>query len=185
MELTAVLWGYFAFLDMGLGSGNIKYVLEYFATKKFEKINDVINTLLLFYILLGFFGLTTIFFLSEYLSKTFFNILKEYIGISIFAFQLSAFGFFVIIIKPVFDGIPKALNRFDILNKINIVFGTLSTLLVVFVLFFGFGLKEVLIVKLTVNIIILTVGVIIAKKLFIVIIKLVNHMVYFTDYLSK
>lgn len=29
MGLTGVLWGYFALLDMGLGSGSIKYVSEY------------------------------------------------------------------------------------------------------------------------------------------------------------
>lgn len=165
MGLTGLLWGYFALLDMGLGSGNIKYVSEYIATKKYEKINAVINSLLLIYIFLGSFGLIIIFTLSAYFTKTVFNIPSDYIGIGIFAFEISAFGFFISTIKPVFDGIPKALNRFDIYNKINIVFGTLSTLSVVAVLYLGFGLKEVLIVKLFINIIIFVTTIFVSKRL--------------------
>lgn len=166
LSIVSVVTGYFAFLNLGLGSAGIKYVSEYYAKKDFKTVNSIINILTLVYGIVGVIGLIGISLLTGLLATTVFEIPDNLVEVTKFALYIAAWGFFITFLKSIFEGIPKAIHRFDIQNIIQVIFGTLSTLLVVLLLYFGYALKEVVILKFFIGIAILITYVIVAKKLF-------------------
>jgi O-antigen/teichoic acid export membrane protein len=166
LSIVSVVTGYFAFLNLGLGSAGIKYISEYYARKEFKTVNSIINLLTLVYGIIGLIGLIGITLLTDLLANTVFDIPPKLVEVTKFALYIAAFGFFITFLKSVFEAIPKAIHRFDIENIIKVVFGTLSTLLVVLLLYFGYGLKEIVILKLVLGFAILITYLLVAKKLF-------------------
>ena len=165
LAIVSMVMGYFAFLNLGLGSAGLKYVSEYYAKKDYDTVNSIINILILIYGILGIIGLISILALTNMLATKVFKIPMDMVNVTKFALYLSAFGFLVTFIKSVFEAVPKALYRFDIENKISIVFGSSSTLFVVLILYLGYGLKEVVVLRFVIGLAILSVFIMVVKKL--------------------
>ncbi|MCK5535040.1 oligosaccharide flippase family protein, partial [bacterium] len=143
LSIVGVVLGYFAFLDLGLDRAVIKYVAEYYAKKDFDTIREVIGTALVIYFLMGFIGGTVIASLTAILITKVLKIPSNLINISQFIFYISALGFLINMPLSVFGSIPKALQRFDVVNKIKICFGTLQLLFTVLLLYLGYFLKQI------------------------------------------
>jgi len=166
LSIVSVVTGYFAFLDLGLGSAGIKYISEYYPKKDFKTVNSIINILTIVYGVIGIIGLIGISLLTDLLATKVFKIPPNLVEVTKFALHVAAFGFFITFIKSIFAGIPKAIHRFDIENVVHIVFGTLGTLLVVLLLYFGYALKEIVILKFFLGLGTLLTYIFIAKRLF-------------------
>ncbi len=165
LSIVGVVLGYFAFLDLGLDRAVIKYVAEYYAKKDFDTIREVIGTALVIYFLMGFIGGTVIASLTAILITKVLKIPSNLINISQFIFYISALGFLINMPLSVFGSIPKALQRFDVVNKIKICFGTLQLLLTVLLLHLGYFLKQIVIMNFLVSMLSIFIYIFISKRL--------------------
>lgn len=142
--LAISLMGLLSFLDLGFGQGIIKFVSHYEAKQDYERINDIINTSLIINLIMGVFGFLIIFFSSEFLAVKIFKVHENYLSISIMAFKIVSAGFLLNILISVFSNIPRALQRYDISVKIQNLIWFLSIISSIVLLYFGYGLVEML-----------------------------------------
>lgn len=164
-SIVSVVIGYFGFLDLGLGQAVIKYVSEYYAKKDYDTIRKIIGTALAVYFLMGFIGAALIVCLTSVLVTRVLKIPSGLIDISSFVFYLSALGFLINMPLNVFGAIPRALQRFDITNKISICIGTLQLLLTVLLLYFGYFLKQIVMMNLLISLLSIPIYIMISKRL--------------------
>lgn len=136
--------GFMSFFDLGFGNGIVKFVSQYEAKGDFGRVNKVINTTLVMNIFTGFLGAIFIFFFAEYLAVHLFKIKIENQYIAGLAFKITATGFLIVLLNGIFSNIPRALQRYDIVIKIQTSIWIASTLATVIILYIGFSLKEVL-----------------------------------------
>jgi O-antigen/teichoic acid export membrane protein len=146
--LIGVIIGYFSFLQLGLGTAGVKYISEYYAQKDTEKIRVTFWVCLIVYAVLGLVGTVSIFFLSEYLTFNVFKISPAMAATAVFVLKLGSLGFFLSMVISVVIGVFQAIGRFDVLNRVGIVLGSLQIALTVTFLKLGFSLKEVIIINL-------------------------------------
>lgn len=165
LSIAGVVIGYFGFLDLGLGQAIIKYVSEYYAKKDYDTIRKIIGTAIVVYFLMGFIGATLIASLTGILVTRVLKIPSNLINVSHLVFYISALGFLINMPLNVFGSIPKALQRFDITNKVSICIGTLQTFLTVLLLYLGFFLKQIVIMNLLMSILSISIYVIVSKRL--------------------
>jgi len=136
--------GFMSFFDLGFGTGIVKFVSQYEAKGDFDKINKIISTALIVNIFMGFFGVVCIFLFTDYLAVHLFKVKIENQYITEVAFKITAIGFLIVLLNGIFSNIPKALQKYDVATKIQTSIWVASTLSTVLILYFGFGLKEVL-----------------------------------------
>lgn len=164
-SIIGVVMGYFAFLDLGLGNAIIKYLAEFWGKREYRKISDVIGTSLVVYGLIGLMGGFVLIILTPTLVNDFLHIPKELETVTRFAFYVSALGFLINMPLAIFGNIPNALQRMDITNIRNIIIGSLNTLGIVFLLYKGYGLTEIVVLNVILSIVGIIVYVVISKKL--------------------
>lgn len=163
--IVMVVIGYFGFLELGLGKATIKYVSEYYAKNDIETIRKVIGAALCVYFIMGIVGVVLIISLTDLLV---FKILKVPYALkdtSKLVFYIAAIGFLINMPSNVFGSIPKALQRFDITNKVDIVMGSLQILLSVYLLYLGYFLKEMVILNVFISLASIIVYIVLTKKL--------------------
>jgi len=137
--------GYFALLDFGLNGAGTKYLAEFNAKKDIQSIQDLLNTTLTVYTILGFLGALVIWFISPWLCINVFSIPNIMVNESISAFRIGGFGFFLSMITWWYTAIPTGLQRFDIFNCISITFGVLNTVGNFLAAYLGYGLVGIII----------------------------------------
>lgn len=162
--IFAVL-GYFALLDLDLGQAIIKYVAEYKAENSVEKINNVVGATLFIYLVLGLGGGLIIFGLSDLITTRFLKIQESLLPAAQFTFYVASFGFVLTMLLSAFSSVPKALNRYDIPGKVTMIVSLCSTLAVVFLLYLGYGLEEIVVLNVGVSLMSLFIYMIINRRL--------------------
>ncbi len=165
LSIVSVTLGFFAIFDLGLGLAAVRDIAEHYEKKDYIEINRVLSSILLTYLVIGTFGALVIVFAADFLTTQVINIPAQYLEVAKFAFYVAAFGFLFNMIIGVLGSIPKAIQRYDVSTKISIVFGTLTSLLMVLILYLGYGLKEVVILNLGISIVTGIVYIIVAKRL--------------------
>lgn len=149
--LVMAVMGYFAFLDMNMLKGGIRYLAEYDGKNDKKNANQVANFGLLAYLVIGLIGMLII---AACVDTVLLNMLKipdELVHMARTTLYLSSLGFLLLMTQNYLLSIPKALHRFDVSNKIEMSFTIGSILLTVCLLFFGYGLLEVVIARLLAN----------------------------------
>jgi O-antigen/teichoic acid export membrane protein len=162
--VTSVL-GFFAFLDLGVTNASVKYMAEAYALGDVEKINKIIGSSLVVYLIAGGTGACIIALMTNTLVQRILKIPPGYIADSTFAFYIASCGFLLNMVLGVFASVPKAVQRYDVATKVNIAVSTSLTLLTVFILYLGYGLREVVILNFFSSLASLTVYMLVAKKL--------------------
>lgn len=162
--VTSVL-GFFAFLDLGVTNASVKYMSEAYAQDDVEKINKIIGSSLVVYLLAGGIGACIIALMTNTLVQRILKIPAGYIADSTFAFYIASCGFLLNMVLGVFAAVPKAVQRYDVATKVNIVVSTSLTLLTVLTLYLGYGLREVVILNFFSSLASLAIYILVAKKL--------------------
>jgi O-antigen/teichoic acid export membrane protein len=150
--LIGVIIGYFSFLQFGLGTAQVKYISEYYANKEPEKVRRTFWVCLIVYSVLGFIGTVLIFALSHFVTFHVFKISWALAGTAVFVLKLGSLGFLISMVMSVITGVFQAIGRFDVLNRVGIVLGTLQIGLTILFLKLGFSIKEVIIISLLVQV---------------------------------
>ena len=145
--LSTSLMGLMSFMDLGFGQGVIKFVSDYETKKDFEGIRDVIGVSFYIYFIMGIIGAIIIFIFAGNL-VVLFGVNENYSEQARFVFQVTALGFLINFLTSIFSTIPKALQRYDIDTKIQVTMWLLLNVSIVGLLYFGYGLKEVIITSL-------------------------------------
>jgi len=162
--VTSVL-GFFAFLDLGVTNASVKYMAEAYAHGDVDKINKIIGSSLVVYLIAGGTGGCVIALMTSTLVQRILKIPPSYIAVSTFAFYVASCGFLLNMVLGVFAAVPKAVQRYDVATKVNIVISTSLTLLTVLTLYLGYGLREVVILNFLSSLVSLVVYMLVAKSL--------------------
>jgi len=157
LSLASAVIGYLAILDLGMGTATIKYIADYYAEGDFQSIAKVIGTSIVIYTGLGLVGTIIILATANLIVTRLLQVPVNLVSPTLFVFYLSSLGFLVNMPLTVFNAIPNALQRFDILVKQNLVLGTVATLGQVVLLALGYSLKALI----SLNVVISAVGVLV------------------------
>ncbi|MEE9320255.1 MAG: oligosaccharide flippase family protein [Granulosicoccus sp.] len=149
-SILAALTGYMALMDLGVSSAIAKYVSEYQATRDYQALNRVIASG--FALLLSV--VTVLIVLSPWLASTFVRVynfddsIREIVRqvIIIATLDISIFT-----LTGIFVGTVSGLQRYDILNVVNLVSALLKALLFWYFLSHGYGLIAMAAISLAIN----------------------------------
>ena len=144
--------GYLAFLDFGFGVANLKFLSEFHGTDDRDAVQKLVGTSITIYLGLGLFGGAALALSSSWLVHDVLNIASGLQPLAQDCLYVAALVFLATMSLSVFFIIPSALQRMDITNRREIVFGTAALLATVVILRLGYGLLEVLVVDGLLNI---------------------------------
>jgi O-antigen/teichoic acid export membrane protein len=162
---VGIVTNYFWFMDLGLGQATVKYVAEHAARKEWNEVNRIFWTSFLAYLVLGVAAAISIAGIAPLCVTHWFQIPAELQPTALIVFYLSAIGFIAGMINSAPASIPRAMQRFDIANKVNITAGTAQTLLTVAFLLVGCGVRAVVVGSVIITVLSLVINTIIAKQM--------------------
>ncbi len=143
-SIVGVITGYFGLLDFGVGTSFVKYIAEFYAKREFEKINQVINSGIIFYLIFSI--------ISIILALIFINPVIALFKIPLYLRQEMLFVFVLGIILfslsntlGPFGAIQSGLQRMDISTKVGIAVSAFNAAGAVFFLEKGYGLPGLMI----------------------------------------
>lgn len=150
-SLVTAIVGYFAVIDINVTAGSVKYIAA-FNAQQASRYNDAcIDETVFFglcvYALLGLAGAIGLFFGAHFFVTRVFAVPAGLEGEAIATLQLAALGFFLGQLQSYLQSVPQALMRYDVVSRIEMLFGTGVPLLTVAVLMLGHGLFEVILVR--------------------------------------
>jgi len=146
-SLVTAIVGYFAVIDINVTAGSVKYIAEFNAHQDRDRINETVFFGLSVYSLLGLIGGLALFAGAHFFVTRVFTVPASLEGEAVATLRLAALGFFVGQVQNYLQSIPQSLMRYDIASRIEMLFGTGVPLLTVGVLMLGYGLFEVILVR--------------------------------------
>ncbi len=147
LTMVTAIVGYFALIDINVTSASVKYVAQYRATAQLSELYQVVTFGALVYLAIGMVGGVFIFIGADWLSRQLFNVPPDLALLTQRTLELAAVGFFFGQMQVYLGSIPQSLQRFDVSAKIETAFGVLVPLLTVLLLWLGYGLYEVVLLR--------------------------------------
>jgi len=142
--IVGVITGYFGLLDFGIGSSFVKYIAEFYAQKEYDKINRLINTGFVSYLIFAVCVITlALFFIDPLL--VFFKIPAGLCQEARFVFIVGIILFVSSNALSPFGAIQGGLQRMDISNKISVLISFCNIFGTVYFLEKGYGLRGLMI----------------------------------------
>jgi len=142
--LVLAIIGYLSIFDLGFSSATLKYLSEFVGKQDHKKINQIIDGSFTIYLILGIFGSLILFFSVDFIVDIF-KIESKYVEVSKFAFYAVSIAFTFKMLSTVFNALIMAFQRYDLKTKVGVVFSTANLMGGVFLLYFGFGLRAIII----------------------------------------
>ncbi|ODS67740.1 MAG: hypothetical protein ABS43_29825 [Bordetella sp. SCN 67-23] len=152
LTLITAIVGYFAFLDLNVTAGSVKYVAEYHATGNIHKRNQMLTSGIGLYLAIGLIGCALILLFDDALLDHVFEIPAEFRAEAGDALTLAAFGFLFGQLQVYLNSVPQSIRRYDQTAVLETVFGVVTPLSMVVVLWLGFGLVEIVAVRVLVSV---------------------------------
>lgn len=145
--LTNAIMGFLGLLDLGLTAGVVKYISEYHALGQMDKLRRMLKAANLLYWLIGFVNLAVFLILGKFFLWVFHisGVGQQHIQI---VFLLAGLTSFLTAINSIYTSIPPALQRYDIVNKINLSQLAVYNLGALILALSGFQLKAILAINL-------------------------------------
>jgi O-antigen/teichoic acid export membrane protein len=145
--LVTAIVGYFAVLDINVTAGSVKYIARYNARADGERISETVVFGVLVYAALGIAGALGLFFGAHWFVSRVFSVPGALAAEAVSTLKLAGLGFFIGQLQGYLQSVPQSLMRFDVSGRIEVLFGILVPLLTVLVLMLGYGLFEVILVR--------------------------------------
>jgi O-antigen/teichoic acid export membrane protein len=146
-SLVTAIVGYFAVIDINVTAGSVKYIAEFSARRDSAKINETVFFGIVVYALLGIVGGLGLYFGAQYFVTRVFSVPPALIEEAVATLKVAALGFFIGQLQNYLQSVPQSLMRYDISSRVEIFFGTLVPILTVLVLMLGYGLFEVILLR--------------------------------------
>jgi O-antigen/teichoic acid export membrane protein len=143
LALITNILAYFSFFDLGVGRSIIKFLSENNLKNDIEEFNKYLSTGIIFYLIIGILSAILLCLNTSTIVVSFFKIPKEFHKIAISCLIISGFNFLIVIQNQLLVSIPEAFNRFDISKLFQIVSNILSSIITLLIVYFGYGLTEI------------------------------------------
>jgi O-antigen/teichoic acid export membrane protein len=118
--------GYFSLLDLGFQGAATKYVAEYLSKKDYGKLQDIVNSILFFFLAAGFIGAIILFVLNFFFLETFFNLPSGKIQTISLLINITAFSFLFQFPALGYSAIIQGLQKYGYLRGVTIFTTILS-----------------------------------------------------------
>jgi O-antigen/teichoic acid export membrane protein len=164
LSIITVVAGYLAFLDLGLNIAVIRFIAAHDAKGERQKIARVTATALFIFSAMALLTAAALLAAGHSLARLL-NVPEPMQPAAAQALQLGGISFGLNLILGVFSAVPRALQRFDIVNALNIIIGTLQIGITVLLLACGMGLLALMIWSCVLSGLSLAVYAITAKRL--------------------
>ena len=145
--LVTAIVGYFAVIDINVTAGSVKFIAQFNARKDGASIGQTVCFGILVYALLGVVGALVLFGGAHFFVTSVFSVPAALALDATATLRLAALGFFIGQLQGYLQSVPQALMRFDVSSRIEMLFGAAVPLLTVLVLFAGYGLFEVVLLR--------------------------------------
>jgi O-antigen/teichoic acid export membrane protein len=150
-SLVTAIVGYFAVIDINVTAGSVKYIAQFNADRSTpgaqQRIDETVFFGLSVYALLGIVGGLGLFFGAHAFVTRVFAVPATLVPEAVATLRLAALGFFFGQLQSYLQSVPQALMRYDVASRIEMAFGTGVPLLTVAVLMLGYGLFDVILVR--------------------------------------
>lgn len=164
LSIVTIVAGYLAFLDLGLNVAVIRFIAAHDAKGETAEIVRVTETALFVFLVMAAMAAAVLLFLSVSFARLL-SVPDNLQADAVFALRLGAISFGVNLVMGVFSAVPRALQRFDIVNLFNVVIGTLQIAGTVVLLACGMGLLSVVVWGCVLSVISLVTYIAVAKRL--------------------
>ena len=165
LSLASAIVGYLAILDLGMGTATIKYIADSYVERDYQAISKIIGTSIIIYSGLGLLGTVTILATANLIVTHILKVPDSLVSITLVVFYLSSLGFLINMPLAVFNAIPNALQRFDILVKQNLILGTIAVIGQVVLLALGYSLRALVAFNVVTSAVGIWVFVVVARRL--------------------
>ena len=152
MLITAIV-GYFALLDISVTAGSTKFVAQYNATGEMVQVYATASFGLVVYAGIGAVGMLGLLLFAQPLVTHVFSVPVGRIPAAVVAVQIASLGFLVGQVQAYLQSLPGALMRFDLSGQVEAGFGTLVPFFTVAVLALGYGLVEVVALRVAMSLV--------------------------------
>jgi O-antigen/teichoic acid export membrane protein len=149
--IMATVGGYFAVLDLGLGVATIKFVAENRGSGDQWALGKTISTAITAYLLLGIVGAAVVTGGATFFVGSVLNVPPELQASATRSLQITGIGLLITMPLSILNSIPVALQRMDITNRRNAVFGTITAIGSVLLVVSGRGIVAVVAFGVLVN----------------------------------
>ena len=146
-SLVTAIVGYFAVIDINVTAGSVKYIAEHNARADQDQVIETLSFGLFVYAVIGLLGALGLFGGAAWFITRVFSVPAALVPEAIATLQLAALGFLVGQLQTYLNSVPQSLMRYDISARVEMVFGTLVPLATVAVLMLGYGLFEVVLLR--------------------------------------
>ena len=146
-SLVTAIVGYFAVVDINVTAGSVKFIAGFNARQDRDGINQTVCFGIVIYALLGLLGALGLVGGADYLVTSVFSVPQALVPEAVATLELAALGFLIGQLQNYLHSVPQALMRYDIVSRFEILFGTLVPLLTVVVLLAGYGLFEIVLLR--------------------------------------
>ena len=144
--ITAIV-GYFAVIDINVTAGSVKYIAEHNARGDDAKIAETFSFGLATYLVIGLLGACGLFLGADWFVTRVFPVPPRLVAEAAATLELAALGFLLGQLQNYLNSVPQSLMRYDISSRVEMAFGTLVPLATVGVLMLGYGLFEVILLR--------------------------------------
>lgn len=165
LALAWVVLGYFVIFDLGLGRATTKFVAEAMGKGEEEQVPRLVWTAVTIQVFFGLLGAIVLASITPLLVERILNIPPALINEAKDTFYLLSLSIPVILVSSSFRGVLEATQRFDLVNIVRVPFSTLTFLLPLVGLFFGFKLPGIVALILVVRLAELAVFVVLSIRL--------------------
>jgi O-antigen/teichoic acid export membrane protein len=142
--LVTAIVGYFAVLDINITAGSVKYVAEFNARHERSSVAETVVFGIAVYALLGLAGALALYLGARYFVGQVFGVPAALVEEGVATLRVAALGFFIGQLQNYLQSVPQALMRYDISGRLEMLFGSAVPLATVLVLMQGYGLVEVI-----------------------------------------
>lgn len=143
LSLIWIVLVYFSLFDLGLGRATIKFFAELLAKKEFEKLSALFWSSLFFNIFLGTIGGIAMVAATPPLIHHVFNIPSDLMKEAQLSFFLLAASVPLVVATTTLRGALEGGQRFDLVNAVKIPSSSLTFIIPVAVVLFGYHLPEI------------------------------------------
>ncbi len=143
LALITNILAYFSFFDLGVGRSIIKFLSENDRKNDIDQFNKYLSTGIIFYLIIGTLSALLLWLNASTIVISYFKIPHEFHKIAITCLIISGFNFLIVIQNQLLVSIPEAFNRFDISKLFQIISNILSSIITLLIVYFGYGLTEI------------------------------------------
>lgn len=143
LSIALTVSGFMSALDIRISSAVFKYISEADARKENLQMQRLVKVSLAFYVTVGIIGAVLIAGLTGFFITKVFKIPVELRNVSYWVFYITAFIFLLKMPTNIFQSVTMGLKRFDIYNRLNVLFTALQLGGSIVLLYLGYYLKAI------------------------------------------